>query len=151
MVWSIYYSSHPIFLFMEFFDFCLEEQALEHIFKVFKKNTVRYVCVTSDNDTNESMPRLNLQIILHGKKSIYTPFMDQFLGLFLTVQLIDYTEIHIQLFLSHRFKMWISSNQMGRCMEWISKKRLGLCCSTDCFHWQFWTTFVRVTFTYMYV
>jgi hypothetical protein len=30
------------------------------------------------------MPRLNIQIIFYEKKTIYTPFLDKFLGLFIS-------------------------------------------------------------------
>jgi hypothetical protein len=80
-----------------FFCFCcLEERAFKHIFQIFDKKTIRYVCVANETDMNENMPRLNIQIILYEKKSIYTPFMDKFLGWFLILKLIYCKEIYIQ-------------------------------------------------------
>ena len=71
------------------FPFYLEEQAFNYIMMQLNKDTLRYVCLSNEiipNDKN--MPRLNIQIILYKKKSFYTPFMDQFLGMLLILILI---------------------------------------------------------------
>ena len=77
------------FLFILCFPLCLEEQAFDHIFKTFKNYEIRYVCIASEMTGFETLARLNIQIIFFQKKSIYTPFMDKFLGSFDHLELFE--------------------------------------------------------------
>ena len=60
---------------------CLGTDAYHHIFTIFNKEAIRYVCVVNETDNSESMPHLDMQIFSCEENSIYTPFMDKLLGL----------------------------------------------------------------------
>ncbi|CAF1586874.1 unnamed protein product [Rotaria magnacalcarata] len=45
-----------------------------------KKIPVRYLCVAREIVTKDTMPRIHIQIVFHGKPAIHAQFMDRFLN-----------------------------------------------------------------------
>ncbi|CAF2248485.1 unnamed protein product [Rotaria magnacalcarata] len=58
-----------------------KEETYQQVRQYFeaKKISVRYVCVAREITTKDTMPRIHIQIIFHGKPAIHPQFMDKFL------------------------------------------------------------------------
>ncbi|CAM4815496.1 unnamed protein product [Rotaria magnacalcarata] len=59
-----------------------KEETYQQVRQYFeaKKISVRYVCVAREITTKDTMPRIHIQIIFHGKPAIHPQFMDKFLN-----------------------------------------------------------------------
>ena len=58
----------------------VEEETYEFIRSKYDKSVMKYICVAKESNVDDPMGRIHMQIIFYEKRTIYTRFMDRFLG-----------------------------------------------------------------------